>query len=180
MSTLVMWCPVLCETRDGERYALHWYYQCHSLGTWSRSDLQGAVERPDGSRSRFTSVSHRLAFDPANRRFKEGELDFETSRGEKRPLKLRAVSDTGFHLGAGLYMGYEGHWHGQWRGETFLEGQHHSNCADPAVASQLHQLRDCVVQVEDPSGGGTGYGILQSIVSGAHPDMGLEADGSFV
>jgi hypothetical protein len=180
LSTLVMWCPVLLETPDGNRYALHWYYQRHSVGSWSRVEFQGGMELPDGRKKPFESVSHELSFDAANRRFKQGSLEFSFPDGTKRPVRLRAVSDTGFHLGAGLYMGYEGHWHGQWRGEAFTEGEYHPDCSDPQVASRLHQLRDCVVEVEDPIGGGTGWGVLQSIVAGAHPDIGLGFNGSFL
>ena len=41
-------------------------------------------------------------------------------------------------------------------------------------------MRDCVVRVEDPEGGGTGWGDLQSIAVGAHPEMGLTAEASFM
>ncbi len=180
VSTLVMWCPVLCEKPDGSRYALHWYYQRHSIGSWSRVEFQGGVELPDGRKKPFASVSTDLAFNAENRRFKEGSLEFRSEDGSSRPIRLHAVSDTGFHLGAGLYMGYENHWHGQWRGEAFTEGEYHPDCSDPEVAPLLHQLRDCVIEVEDPVGGGTGWGVLQSIVAGAHPDMGLGSEGSFV
>jgi hypothetical protein len=100
--------------------------------------------------------------------------------GSTRPIRLRAVSDTGFQLGAGLYMGYDGKFHGQWRDEDFLEGEYHQDCSTVAEAIRLHQLRDCVIEVEDPVGGGTGWGNLQSFVTGAHPAMGLDAEGSFV
>ncbi len=180
VSSLVMWCPVLCERGDGERYGIHWYFQRHSVGTWSRQVLQGGIELPGGSRTPFTDVELDLAFRPDNRRFVEGEIEFEFADGQKRPLHLRSVSDTGFHLGAGLYMGYGDHWHGQWRGESFLDGEYHADCADVEVARSLHQLRDCVVEVRDPVGGGVGWGNLQSIVAGEQTDMGLSAEGSFV
>jgi hypothetical protein len=179
VSSVIMWCPLMFESPDGRRYAMHWYYQGHSLGTWKREDLQGGIEQPDGSKKRFASLSHELVFDPGNRRFVHGNLEFVMEDGTKRPLQLRAVSDTGFQLGAGLYMGYEERWHGQWRGDEFLEGEHHANCADVDTARRLHQLRDCVVEARDPVGGGVGWGNLQSIVSGGHPDMGLEAESSF-
>ena len=179
VASVIMWCPVFLETPGGERYAMHWYYQGHSVGSWRREDLQGGVEMPDGSKRRFTSLRHNLKFEPENRRFLSGELEFTMEDGTKRPLTLRAVSDTGFQLGAGLYMGYDEKWHGQWRGDDFLEGEYHADCATSENAVRLHQLRDCVIEVKDPVGGGTGWGNLQSIVSGAHPDMGLDAEGSF-
>jgi hypothetical protein len=180
LSSLVMWCPLLCESPDRGRYGVHWYYQRHSAGAYSRLELQGGVELPDGSRQRFVSVDHDLEFRADNRRFVAGTLEFELADGTKRPLVLRSVSETGFHLGAGLYLGYNGGWHGQWRGAGFLEGEYHADCSDPATARQLHQLRDCVVEVEDPLGGGRGQGFLQSIVTGAHRDMGLDGPGSFL
>ena len=180
VSSLIMWCPVMFEKPDGSRYAMHWYYQGHSIGTWRREDLQGGVEEAGGRKTRFVSLAHKLVFDPANRRFVRGEIEFITDRGDKRPLQLRSVSDTGFQLGAGLYMGYEERWHGQWRGDDFVDGEHLPDCADPDTARRLHQLRDCVIEVQDPVGGGTGWGNLQSIVTGAHPEMGLDAASSFL
>jgi hypothetical protein len=179
VSSLIMWCPVMFEKPDGSRYAMHWYYQGHSIGTWKREDLQGGVEQPGGPKTRFVSLDHKLVFDPANRRFIRGEIEFVTDGGDKRPLVLRSVSDTGFQLGAGLYMGYEGRWHGQWRGEDVVESEYLADCADPDTARRLHQLRDCVIEVHDPVGGGTGWGNLQSIVTGAHPQMGLDSETSF-
>ena len=77
-------------------------------------------------------------------------------------------------------MGYQGHWHGEWRGENFLDGEYHADCTEVDVASSLHQLRDCVVEVRDPVGGGVGWGNLQSIVAGVHEDMGLTGQDSFI
>ena len=37
------------------------------------------------------------------------------------------------------------------------------------TARRIHQFRDCLVRVDDPVGGGTGFGNLQSIFAGAHP-----------
>lgn len=179
VSSLIMWCPVMFETPEGERYAMHWYYQGHSLGTWSREELQGGVELPDGSKRRFESISHKLLFHLENRRFIRGEIEFVMEDGSKRPLRLHSVSGTGFQLGAGLYMGYDEKWHGQWRGDEFLEGDYHADCSDLDTAVRLHQLRDCVIEVRDPVGGGVGWGNLQSIVSGAHPDMSLDSASSF-
>ncbi|MFZ0664515.1 MAG: hypothetical protein WAM97_02085 [Acidimicrobiales bacterium] len=180
VSSLILWCPVLFETADHKRYAMHWYLQEHSMGSWNRQELQGGIEQPNGSKQRFAGVSHQLTFRPDNRRFVQGSMEFKMEDGSTRPIRLRAVSDTGFQLGAGLYMGYDGKFHGQWRDEDFLEGEYHQDCSTVAEAIRLHQLRDCVIEVEDPVGGGTGWGNLQSFVTGAHPAMGLDAEGSFV
>jgi hypothetical protein len=179
VGVLTMWCPVTCERSDGSWYAIHWYTSRTSKGSWQRSEVQGGVEHADGRKDHFVGLSHDLEFDPVNRRFRRGALRFVMGDGSERPLRVEAVSDTGFHLGAGLYFGLDGHWHGQWRGKLLVEGEHTSDCADLATAQRLHQLRDCIVRVDDPVGGGVGYGNLEALAFGPHPDLGLTAESSF-
>ena len=103
-----------------------------------------------------------------------------TADGSTRPLTLSVVSDTGFHLGTGLYHGFDGQSHCQWRGPLHTEGEFIPDCSDPATARRVHQHRDCVIRVEDPVGGGVGIGNLQSIVLGADDAMALTGDASFL
>jgi hypothetical protein len=181
LAMLILWCPVLCERPDGSHYALHWYYQSHSLGGWRRLEFQGGMESPGGAREMFVSLDPDLQFQDDNRRFLGGTLHFVTESGAQRPITLTPVSATGFHLGTGLYHGFDGHWHGEWRGpELHIEGEYLADCADPVVARRVHQHRDCVIRVDDPVGGGVGWGNLQSIAFGPHPSMGLTAEHSFL
>jgi hypothetical protein len=83
---------------------------------------------------------------------------------------VEPVSDTGFHLGARLYVGFKGHRHGQWHDPAHLDGERYADVADPKTAREVHQLRDCVVRCRE--GDATGYGIFESMVIGAHPTMG--------
>jgi hypothetical protein len=124
-------------------------------------------------------IDPRLQFRDDNRRLLGGDLIFKLADGSERPLHLNVLGDTGFHLGAGLYFGLDGHHHGEWRGKLNVEGEHQANCADPKVARRLHQLRDCLVEVEDPIGGGRGWGNIQTIATGAFPEMGLSVELSF-
>jgi hypothetical protein len=121
-----------------------------------------------------------LRFRDDNRRLLGGTLGFVMADGSERPIELTPVSDTGFHLGAALYLGYEGQWHGQWRGTSHLEGEYLADCTDPAVARRLHQLRSAVVRVDDPVGGGVGWGDLQTIALGADAAPGLTDAASFL
>ena len=89
------------------------------------------------------------------------------------------VSDTGFHLGAGLYFGLDGHHHGEWRGDLHVESERIADCSTPEQARRLHQIRDTVVHVIDPEGGGEGWGNCQPIITGGDPDLGLTAESSF-
>jgi hypothetical protein len=100
--------------------------------------------------------------------------------GTARPITVTAVGDTGFHLGTGLYFGFGGHWHGEWRGDLHVDGEHITDCADPATARRLHQMRDNLVRIDDPTGGGVGFGNLQSIFAGPHPEIGLTEEASFL
>ncbi len=177
---LIMWCPVLCRRPDGTEYALHWYYQRHALGDWSRIEMQGGVEHPDGRREPFAALVPDLAFRDDNRRFEGGTLVMTMADGSPRPLTLTPVSETGFHLGPGLYHGFDGMSHGQWRGRLHVDGEYLPDCADPTTARRIHQHRDCVIRVDDPVGGGTGIGNLQSIALGADDSMQLTADASFL
>jgi hypothetical protein len=181
LAILMMWCPILCERPDGSRYALHWYYQRHTVGDFfDRIELQGGAESPDGARDPFVALVPDVRFRDDNRRFLGGVLRFTTAGGAERPLTVTPVSDTGFHLGMALYFGLDGKWHGQWRDFVHVEGDHAADCAHPATARRLHQLRDCIVRVEDPVGGGVGWGNLQSLAVGPHPALGLTADASFM
>ena len=180
VSTTVIWSPMLCERPDGSRYALHTYYQRHAFGDWQRVELQGGVEHPEGRTEPFVALVPELEVRDDNRRVVGGTLRYQMADGSERVVEVRAASDTGFHLGAGLYFGFDGHWHGQWRGPLVVDGEYVPDCADPATARRLHQMRDCVVQVRDPAGGGVGWGNLQSLVVGAHPDLGLTEAASFM
>ena len=88
------------------------------------------------------------------------------------------LDDTGIQLGAGLYFGFDGHHHGEWRGEHHVDGEHIADCSNPATARRLHQIRDTVIRVTDPVGG-VGIGNCQPIITGGSPELGLDADSSF-
>ena len=72
--------------------------------------------------------------------------------------------------------GGDGQYHGSWRGEDFLDGDHVKDASDPSVIARYNQSRDCMIRVEDPVGGGIGFGNCQTYVHGAWPDFGLSGD----
>jgi hypothetical protein len=180
VSTTVIWSPVLCRRPDGSGYGIHLYYQRHGLGGWQRMELQGGIEHPEGRREPFTSLVVEPKVRDDNRRLTAATLTAALADGSARPLTVTALGDTGFHLGAGLYFGFDGHWHGQWRGDLHVDGEHVADCSDPATARRLHQMRDNLVRVEDPVGGGTGVGNMQTIFAGPHPEWGLTEEASFL
>lgn len=150
LASVVLWCPVASRRPDGSPYGLHWYYRSVGIGEHRRVELEGAVERPDGTRDEFGALVPHLEVDDITRRFRGGRLDVTMVDGTPRPLILTAVGDSGVHLGPALYFGFDGHYHGEWRGSLHIDGEHIPDCTDPAVVHRLHQLRDCIVRVDDP------------------------------
>jgi hypothetical protein len=128
----------------------------------------------------FVDIEPELTFHPVTRRLLGGRIHTTTADGAVRTLDVEVVSDTGFHLGAGLYFGFDGHHHGQWRGDLVVDGERIADCTDPATARRLHQIRDTVVHVTDPTGGGEGWGNCQPIITGGDDALGLSADDSFM
>ncbi len=130
--------------------------------------------------SKGARIEPDLSFDPVTRRLSGGRLHATTADGSVRTLGVEVVSDTGFHLGAGLYFGFDGHHHGEWRGDLVVDGERIADCTDPATARRLHQIRDTVIHVTDPTGGGEGWGNCQPIITGGDEALGLDAADSFL
>ena len=146
----------------------------HGVGQPS-SGVQPAVFDPNDLPMQFGWSPVR--FDPQNRRLLGGRLIFVTESGEECPLDIEVVGDTGFHLGTGLYFGFDGCFHGDWRGELHVDGERIPDCSQPEVARRVHQIRDTVVRVRH--GDLTGIGNFQTTIWGAWPDLGLDREGSF-
>ena len=180
ISFRMIWSPIAMRRPDGSRYALLLHYQIAKAPGFLHKTVMGGVEHPDGRLERWTDLEPALRFDPGNRRLLGGTLTATTEDGTSRELQIEVVSDTGFHLGAGLYFGLDGHHHGEWRGNLLVEGERIADCSDPAAARRLHQIRDTVVHVVDPVGGGEGYGNCQPMITGGDESLGLAADDSFI
>jgi hypothetical protein len=179
--SLAIWTPILCTRADGSRYAIHVYYHSEVSPERAHTEFQGGIEHPDGGKDHFASLRPELRFDPVNRRLVGGVLHAVDSDGtSERPLTITALGGTGFHLGAGRYFSFDGKWHGQWEGPLNVEGEYIADCTELEASKRLHQIRDCIVRLEDPVGGGVGIGTIQTMVYGAHPATNLTAEGSFL
>jgi hypothetical protein len=177
----MVWSPVLMERPDGSHYGLFVHFvDIEVPGFYEQHSHTAGIEHPDGTFERFTAVRPDLRYDTTNRRLLGGTISATQADGTTREIGVEAVSDTGFHLGAGLYFGYAGHHHGEYRGELHTEGERIADCTVPAVARDLHQIRDTVVRVTDPLGGGVGVSNCQPIITGAWADLGLDADTSWI
>jgi len=180
VSFRMIWCPVVMQRPDGTRYALHLHYQIITAPGFLRKTVIGSVEHPDGTVEQITDLEPDLAFHPDNRRLRGGTVRATLADGSTRDLTIEVVSDTGVQLGAGLYFGLDGHHHGEWRGELHIDGERIADCSTAEAARRLHQIRDTVVHVVDPVGGGEGWGNCQPIITGGDPALGLDGATSFM
>ncbi|HZJ28270.1 MAG TPA: hypothetical protein VFF40_14865 [Acidimicrobiia bacterium] len=180
VSFRMIWSPIAMERPDGSRYALMMHYQIVHAPGYMTKKVMGGVEYPDGRMDEWTDLQPELGFDPVNRRLRGGVVHATTADGTTRPLEIEVVSDTGFQLGAGLYFGFDGHHHGEWRGALHVDGERIADCSTPDAARRLHQIRDTVVHVVDPVGGGEGWGNCQPIITGRDDDIGLDEADSFI
>lgn len=174
---MMIWCPALMERADGSRYALHLHFTRFTMPGFDQTSVTAGVEHPDGRREPIVAIRPELRVDPRNRRLLGGTLLATMDDGSERPLTIEVLSDTGVQLGAGLYFGFDGHHHGEFRGELHIDGERITDCRTPENARRLHQIRDTAVRIHDPVGGGTGWGNCQPIVAGPWPELGLDDDG---
>jgi hypothetical protein len=177
---LMTWLPMTLTRADGSAYSLFVFYQEERGDGYIDIRCQAEQQSTDGTSERFVSVEQDLHFNDDNRRFTHGTITLVDAHGAKRPLTITAAGPTGFHLGTAGYYGWNDWVYGQWVGELKVEGNYVANCDDPKNARELHQLRDLLVHVEDPLGGGSGLGNAETFAMGAFPDRGLTAENSFL
>jgi hypothetical protein len=174
---MMIWSPTLLERPDGSRYALHLHFQWYTAPGFEQMQVIAGIEHPDGRREPIVKIAPDLRFDTDNRRLLGGTLLATLVDGSERPITIEVLGDTGVHLGAGLYFGFDGHHHGEFRGALHVDGERIADCRPPDVARRLHQLRDTAIRISDPVGGGVGYGNCQPMAVGPWPGLGLADDG---
>src|SRR5205085_7276020 len=145
VSSIVIWSPILMTRADGTRYGIHTFYQRHAVDDFERSELIGGIEHADGRREPYATLVPTYDVRDDNRRLRAATLDATMPDGSARPLTVTALGATGFHLGTGLYFGFDGHWHGEDRGALHVDGEHIADCTKPATARRIHQIRDNLV-----------------------------------
>jgi hypothetical protein len=174
------WFPMLLTRPDGSSYSLFVFLQDERGPGHASMRCQAEQQNDDGTSHQFASVEQDLYFEDGNRHFTHGTVTLIDSDGSKRPLTVTKAGPTGFHLGTAGYYGWDNWVYGQWVGELKVEGSHVTDCDDPETTRTLHQLRDLLVRVEDPVGGGVGYGDIETFAFGAFPERGLTAENSFL
>jgi len=171
----LQWSPLVMTRSDGSMYEIHHYLQ---VADGRRVYWSGYVNEADGSQQPIHDIRDSLRFDPSNRRFLGGTLELDMGWGRTRLAEVGPMSNTGFHLGPAGYFRFKGKAHGSWLGDEFLDGEHYADVSDPKTAREVHELRDCPVRARE--GDAEGFGIFETILTGAHPEYGLDATSSFL
>ena len=173
-SAYVLWFPVFCERADGSQYGLHFYFQRFAFGEWSRMTFEGGIEHADGRRVPFAAARPDLRFDDRTRRFLGGEITVHAAPTAPSACSGSTRCRTPGSISPPVCTAAStARYHGQWRGRLHVEGEHFADCTADDVLPRVRQHRQTLVRVDDPAEGGVGFGDLQSIITGAHPDIGL-------
>jgi hypothetical protein len=163
------WTPSFFRRPDGSYYETAIFL---TEGVWEYSSAY--INDADGSQARVRSVEPHISYDPRTRFVRGGELRLTMESGQQRVIEVEALGDSGFFLKTGGYGAWAGHIHGAWRGPLHLDGEHIADCWDDEHLRSLGQFRDTPIRVRE--GDAIGYGIMESIIGGVWPELGLTAD----
>jgi hypothetical protein len=173
---MMTWAPALLTLPDGRHFQAH-LAQWTAEGPGQNKVVTSArVIEPDGRQLRAVHVTTSHAFEPATRLAMGATIDCELEDGTARRFRIDAVGDTRSCLGPGLYYGFDGHYHGEYRGRLVVDGERLDNTADPAIQARIHRLRDVIAQVTEETTKATGWCGLQVEAVGAFPEYGLDED----
>ena len=169
LPTMMKWSPSFFRRADGT------YYETALFVTQVWSGYSSAyVNEADGRQARVRSVQPRLAYDPRSRFVLGGEVLLVMDSGEERVIEVEPLGESGFFLRTAGYGAWGGALHGSWRGPLHLDGEYVADCWDDEHLRTLGQFRDRPIRVRE--GDAVGYGIMESIMGGVWPDLGLTAD----
>lgn len=172
---VLVWSPFMLTSPSGEKVAYHFYFQSKQGRIFYSS---GYRNNPDGTQERVARVRPELRYDDFTRRLLGGRVHFDMLQGGTHTVEVEVMGTSGVHLGPGLYLGFDGRKHGSWHGPLTTEGEYFPNTLDRATLQRIRQLRDCPIRVTE--GDWTGYGIMETIIHGEHPELELTAANTLV
>ncbi len=162
------WSPMFFGRPDGS------YYETAIHASQTVGIASCFINDDDGSQARVRSVDTRMTYDPRTRFVVGGELGLTMESGEERVIEVEALGESGFFLRTAGYGDWGGHKHGAWMGPLVVDGDYIADCWDDEFLPQLGQLRDTPVRVRE--GDAVGYGIMESMMTGEWPELGLTAE----
>ncbi len=166
---MMKWTPAFFRRPDGTYYE---YSVFLTGGGWDYASAY--VNDASGRQDRVRSAEPRMQYDPHTRFVRDGELHLVMDSGEERTIHVEVPGDSGFFLKTVGYGDWKGHKHGRWMGPLHLDGEHIADCWDEEHLGLLGQFRDTPIRVRE--GDAVGYGIMESIVTGDWPELGLTAE----
>ncbi|HZU64900.1 MAG TPA: hypothetical protein VFF98_14540 [Novosphingobium sp.] len=172
---MLVWSPFMLVSPDGGKVAYHFYHQVKQGRVFYSS---GYRNLPDGTQEKVARVRPELRYDDATRRLLGGLVHFDMLQGGTHSVEVEVVGTSGVHLGPGLYLGFDGRKHGMWQGPLTVEGEAFADTLDRETLKRIRQLRDCPIRVRE--GDAVGYGIMETIIHGAHPELGLTAANTLI
>jgi hypothetical protein len=163
------WTPSFFRRPDGTYYETAIFL---AEGEWGYAS--GYLNESDGSQARVRSVDPHISYDPRTRFVRGGELHLTMDSGEQRVIEVETLGDSGFFLKTAGYGQWKDHVHGAWLGPLHIDGEYISDCWDDEHLRTLGQFRDTPIRVRE--GDAVGYGIMESILRGVWPELGLGAE----
>jgi len=162
---LMKWTPQFFRRPDGSYYETAIFLG----GSWAQASAY--LNDADGTQTKVRSVEPRMQYDPRTRFVRGGSLLLVTESNEERVIEVEALGESGFFLKTAGYGSWDDHIHGSWQGALHVAGEHIRDCWDDDHLATLGQLRDTPIRVRE--GEAVGYGIMESIISGVWPELGL-------
>ncbi|RDH74774.1 hypothetical protein DVS77_29290 [Mycolicibacterium moriokaense] len=160
------WSPAFFRREDGT------YYETAIFvveGAWEYSSAY--LNDDSGNQVPVRSITPRINYDTRTRYVTGGELVLTMESGEQRVIEVEVLGHSGFFLKTAGYGAWEGHKHGSWKGKLHVDGEYIADCASDENLARLGQFRDTPIRVRD--GGAVGYGIMESLIGGVWPELGL-------
>jgi hypothetical protein len=163
------WTPAFFRRPDGTYYETALFV---IEGAWEYSSAY--LNNADGTQLPVRTVTPRIHYDTRTRYVTGGTLDLTMETGEQRTIDVEVLGQSGFLLKTAGYGAWAGHKHGAWKGALHTDGEYIPDCSDDEHLRSLGQFRDTPIRVRD--GDAVGYGIMESLVGGVWPELGLTAD----
>jgi hypothetical protein len=163
------WSPSFFRRPDGTYYETAIFL---TEGAWDYSSAY--LNDGDGRQEHVSAVEPRISYDPRTRFVKGGELRLTMDSGDVRVIEVEALGDSGFFLRTAGYGQWAGHIHGAWQGPLHVDGEYIADCWDDEHLRSLGQFRDTPIRVRE--GDAVGYGIMESIIGGVWPELGLTTE----
>ncbi|MBJ7337703.1 hypothetical protein [Mycolicibacterium sp.] len=163
------WSPAFFQRPDGT------YYETAIFiveGPWEYSSAY--LNDADGTQTAVRNIQSHIGYDTSTRFVKGGHLTMTMESGDQRTIEVEALGSSGFFLKTGGYGPWEGHKHGSFKGELHLDGEYIGDCWSAEFLPRLGQFRDTPIRVRD--GDAVGYGIMESMIGGVWPELGLTAE----